>query len=61
MKRMSQSDGLIMDAMYVILEEKAKAGEQIKIRADTIVNYFLLKLCTKTGDEIYIKACEGMT
>ena len=41
MKRMSQSVGLDMDAMYEILEEeKPNQREQIKIRADKIAQYF---------------------
>lgn len=41
MKRISQSGGLDMDAMYVILEEeKPNQREQIKIRADKIAQYF---------------------
>ncbi len=41
MKRMSQSGGLDMDAMYVILEEeKPNQREQIKIRADKLSQYF---------------------
>ena len=41
MKRISQSGGLDMDAMYVILEEeKPNQREQIKIRADKLSQYF---------------------
>lgn len=41
MKRISQSVGLDMDAMYEILEEeKPNQREQIKIRADKIAQYF---------------------
>jgi ParB family chromosome partitioning protein len=41
MKRISQSGGLDMDAMYEILEEeKPNQREQIKIRADKIAQYF---------------------
>ena len=41
MKRMSQAGTLDMDEMYSILEqEKANQREQIKIRADTLADYF---------------------
>ena len=41
MKRISQSGGLDMDAMYEILEEeKPNQREQIKIRADKLSQYF---------------------
>ena len=41
MKRMSQAGTLDMDEMYVILEqEKPNQREQIKIRADTLADYF---------------------
>ncbi|MBS4815840.1 MAG: ParB/RepB/Spo0J family partition protein [Clostridium sp.] len=41
MKRISQSGGLEMDAMYEILEEeKPNQREQIKIRADKLSQYF---------------------
>ena len=41
MKRMSQAGTLDMDEMYSILEqEKPNQREQIKIRADTLENYF---------------------
>lgn len=41
MKRISQSGGLDMDAMYVILEEeKPNQREQIKLRADSVAKYF---------------------
>lgn len=41
MKRMSQAGTLDMDEMYSILEqEKPNQREQIKIRADTLANYF---------------------
>ena len=41
MKRMSQAGNLDMDAMYSILEqEKPNQREQIKIRADTLADYF---------------------
>ena len=41
MKRMSQAETLDMDEMYSILEqEKPNQREQIKIRADTIADYF---------------------
>ncbi len=41
MKRMSQSGTLDMDEMYRILEqEKPNQREQIKIRADTLAEYF---------------------
>ena len=41
MKRMSQAGTLDMDAMYSILEqEKPNQREQIKIRADTLADYF---------------------
>lgn len=41
MKRISQSGGLDMDAMYEILEEeKPNQREQIKIWADKIAQYF---------------------
>ena len=41
MKRMSQVGTLDMDEMYSILEqEKPNQREQIKIRADTLADYF---------------------
>ena len=41
MKRLSQSEGIDMDKMYDILgEEKANQREQIKIRADSLSQYF---------------------
>ena len=41
MKRMSQAGTLDMDVMYSILEqEKPNQREQIKIRADTLADYF---------------------
>lgn len=41
MKRMSQAGTLDMNAMYFILEqEKPNQREQIKIRADTLADYF---------------------
>lgn len=41
MKRMSQAGTLDMDEMYSILEqEKPNQREQIKIRADTLADYF---------------------
>ena len=41
MKRMSQSGMLDMDAIYSVLEEeKPNQREQIKIRADTLADYF---------------------
>lgn len=41
MKRISQSGGLDMDAMYEILEEeKPNQREQIKLRADSVAKYF---------------------
>ena len=41
MKRMSQSGVLDMDAIYSILEEeKPNQREQIRIRADSLSNYF---------------------
>lgn len=41
MKRLSQSEGIDMDKMYDILgEEKENQREQIKIRADSLPQYF---------------------
>ena len=41
MKRMSQRGELDMDAIYSVLEEeKPNQREQIKIRADTLNDYF---------------------
>lgn len=41
MKRMSQRGELDMDAIYLVLEEeKPNQSEQIKIRADTLDDYF---------------------
>lgn len=41
MKRMSQSEELDMDGMFLILEqEKPNQREQIKLRADTLAKYF---------------------
>lgn len=41
MKRISQSKGIDMDEIYSILEEeKPNQREQIKIRADTLADYF---------------------
>ena len=49
MKRMSQVGTLDMDEMYSILEqEKPNQREQIKIRADTLADYFPKGFHTET-------------
>jgi ParB family chromosome partitioning protein len=56
MKRMSQSAGLDMDSMYAILEEeKPNQREQIKIRADTLADYFPSDYTPKQKIEIIEK------
>jgi ParB family transcriptional regulator, chromosome partitioning protein len=56
LKRMSQSGQLDMDMMYEILgEEKANQREQIKIRADTLEQYFPLDYTPKQKVELIEK------
>lgn len=56
MKRISQSGGLDMDAMYVILEEeKPNQREQIKIWADKLAQYFPLDFTPKQKVELIEK------
>ena len=55
MKRMSQSGMLDMDAIYSVLEEeKPNQREQIKIRADTLADYFPDDFTSKQKVELSI-------
>lgn len=56
MKRLSQSEGIDMDKMYDILgEEKANQREQIKIRADSLSQYFPADFTPKQKVELIEK------
>ena len=56
MKRLSQSKGIDMDKMYDILgEEKANQREQIKIRADSLSQYFPADFTPKQKVELIEK------
>ena len=56
MKRLSQSEGIEMDKMYDILgEEKANQREQIKIRADSLSQYFSADFTPKQKVELIEK------
>ena len=56
MKRLSQSEGIDMDKMYDILgEEKANQREQIKIRADSLSQYFPTDFTPKQKVELIEK------
>lgn len=56
MKRISQSGGLDMDAMYEILEEeKPNQRERVKIRADKLAQYFPLDFTPKQKVELIEK------